>query len=349
MSEKLRRLIRPHLRDVEPYTTARSRHLAGTLLDANENALGPLAPSADPEIHRYPDPANRRLKSALAEHAGISPERIWLGNGSDEAIDVLIRALVPPDGRIVVATPTYGVYAVRAGVHGAGVVEARLDGDYDLDVERTVRAAGDAPLVFVCSPNNPTGNLLDLTRILELVDRTRAMVAVDEAYVEFSDRPSLAARAGEIPRLAVLRTFSKAWGLAGARVGWLAAHPTLVRHLERAGLPYPLSRPAERAAREALARAGEMERRVRRIREERRRLRRGLQGMGLTVAPSDANFLLFFVADPAAVQRRLAERHDVVIRDRSGLPGLTGALRVTVGTPEENDRFLEGLGEVLER
>lgn len=348
MSDRLHRLIRPHLDDVEPYTTARSRHRAGTLLDANENALGPLAPGEDPEIHRYPDPASRRLRSALSEHAGVPADRIWLGNGSDEAIDVLIRTVVPPGGRVAVAVPTYGVYAARAAVHDARVVEARLDGDYDLDVDRTVEAARDAPLVFVCSPNNPTGNLLDRSRILELVERTRSLVAVDEAYVEFADRPSLAARAGEIPRLAVLRTFSKAWGLAGARVGWLAGHPVLVRHLRLAGLPYPLSRPAERAARRALERAGEMAQRVRRIRRERRRLRRGLQGMGLTVAPSDANFLLFFVADPSGVQRRLAEEHDVVVRDRSGLAGLAGALRVTVGAPEENDRFLEGLEEVLE-
>lgn len=349
MSEGLRRLIRPHLRDVEPYVTARSQHRAGTLLDANENALGPLAPEADPEIHRYPDPSNRRLKAALGEREGVPPERIWVGNGSDEAIDVLIRTVVSPGGRVGVAVPTYGVYAARAAVHDAEVAEARLDRDFDLDVERTARAAEGASLVFLCSPNNPTGNLLDRSRILELVERTRAVVAVDEAYVEFSDRPSLAGRAGEVPRLAVLRTFSKAWGLAGARVGWLAAHPALVHHLHRAGLPYPLSRPAARRAREALSRAGEMERRARRIRRERRRLRHGLQRLDLTVAPSDANFLLFFVAEPAAVQRRLAAEHDVVIRDRSGLPGLEGGLRATVGTPEENDRLLAGLEEVLGR
>lgn len=349
MSEGVRRLIRPHLQDVEPYTTARSQHRAGILLDANENALGPLSPDADPAMHRYPDPGNRRLKAALSGRTGVPSGRIWLGNGSDEAIDVLIRTVVPPDGRVVVAVPTYGVYAARVAVHGAEVVEARLDADYDLDVEAVARAARDASLVCVCSPNNPTGNLLDRSRILELVERTRALVAVDEAYVEFADGPSLAPRAGEIPRLAVLRTFSKAWGLAGARVGWLAAHPVLVRHMDRAGLPYPLSRPAARAATDALERADEMERRVRRIREERRRLRRGMERMDLTVAPSDANFLLFFVHDPAGVQRRLAAEHDVVVRDRSRLAGLAGALRVTVGTPEENDRFLEGLEEVLDR
>lgn len=349
MSGRLRGLIRPHLREVEPYETARSRHRGGTLLDANENALGPLSPKVDRDMHRYPDPVNRRLRADLARRTGVPADRMWIGNGSDEAIDVLVRTVVPPKGRVVVAVPTYGVYATRSAVHEAEVVQVRLDRDYDLDVDRTVEAAEGASLVFVCSPNNPTGNLLDRARILELVERTRALVAVDEAYVEFSDRASLVARAGELPRLAVLRTFSKAWGLAGARVGWLTAHPLLIRHLDRAGLPYPLSRPAARAARGALARAEEMEERVRRLRTQRRRLRRSLRGMGLEVAPSDANFLLFFVPDPAGVQRRLAAEHDVVVRDRNGLPGLEGALRVTVGTPEENDRFLAGLEEVLSR
>lgn len=345
----LRALVRPHLHGVEPYTTARSQHLGGILLDANETAFGPLAPEADPELHRYPDPSSADLKAALSELAGVPAARLWVGNGSDEAIDVLIRALVAPGETVVVAAPTYGVYGARARTHGAAVEEARLDGDFDLDVDRTAAAAEDAKLVFLCSPNNPTGNLLSEDRVLELVRRTRCLVAVDEAYVEFSPRRSLADRAGDPARLTVLRTLSKAWGLAGARVGWLAGHPDLIRALDVAGLPYPLSRPAARAARRALEEADEMERRVRRVREERRRLRSGLEELGLEVAPSDANFLLFFVSQPGETQRRLAAEHGVVVRDRSGLPGLGGALRVTVGTPDENDRFLAGLGEVLDR
>ena len=232
---------------------------------------------------------------------------------------------------------------------GAVVEEVRLDAGFDLDVDRAVDAAEGAKLLFLCSPNNPTGNLLSEDRILELVRRTRCLVVVDEAYVEFAPRRSLVSRAGSPERLAVLRTLSKSWGLAGARVGWLAGHPALVRALDVAGLPYPLSRPAVRAALRALGREEEMERRVRAVREERRRMRDGLRDLGLEVAPSDANFLLFFVDRPSEVQRRLAAAHDVVVRDRSGLPGLEGALRVTVGTPDENDRFLAGLEEVLRR
>ena len=346
--EVIRSLLRPHLLGVEPYTTARSQHTGGVLLDANESSFGPLAPDADPELHRYPDPANRELKAALSRRTEASVESLWVGNGSDEVIDVLIRAVAGPGEKVVVAVPTYGVYGTRARTHGARVEEVRLDHDFDLDVERTAEAAEDAGLVFLCSPNNPTANLLSEDRILELVRRTSCLVAVDEAYVEFSPRRSLVARAGDPERLAVLRTFSKAWALAGARVGWLAGHPQLVRALDVVGLPYPLSRPAARAALRALELGEEMEERVRRVRKERRRLRAGLDDLGLGAAPSDANFLLFFVTDPAAVQRRLAAEHGVVVRDRSDLPGLDGALRVTVGTPEENGRFLAGLAEVLE-
>jgi len=341
-------LVRPHLRDVEPYITARSQHTGGILLDANENALGTLVPEVDPGLHRYPDPANPTLKGAIAGVAGVEdPDRIWVGNGSDEVIDVLIRTLVSPGEPVVVAGPTYGVYSARARTHAASVREVRLDRHYDLDVEATAARAEDAKLVLLCSPNNPTGNRLSGDRVLELVERCPALVAVDEAYVEFARGPSLARRAGDPERLAVIRTFSKAWGLAGARVGWLAASPGLVGWLDRAGLPYPLSAPARDAALRALERQDEMQARVDRIRGERARLRERLEGLGLEVLPSDANFLLFFVDDPGTVQRRLAADHDVVIRNRSGLPGLAGGLRVTVGTPEENDAFLRGLEAVL--
>lgn len=348
-ASEIRALLRPHLEDVEPYVTARSRFLGGVLLDANENPHGSPVPETGADLHRYPDPANAELRAALAERAGVPPAAIWVGNGSDEAIDLLVRLLVSPGERVVVAAPSYGVYRARAELHAAEVVAAPLDAGWDLDVERTAELAADAKLVFLCSPNNPTGNPLTADWILELVERCPALVAVDEAYGEFSEAPSLAPRTADVPRLAVLRTFSKAWGLAGARVGWLAGDPELVAHLRRAGLPYPLSKLSARAALAALQRKDEVRGRLDRILRERGRVRERLEALGLTVAPSDANFLLFFVADPAAVQRRLAEEHGVVIRDRSGLAGLAGALRVTIGTREENDRFLSGLEDVLDR
>ncbi len=345
----LRALIRPHVEAVEPYVTARSRYLGGVLLDANENPHGSPVPEAGSDLHRYPDPSNAELRTALAERAGVPAEGIWVGNGSDEGIDLLIRLLVSPGERVVVAAPSYGVYRARAELHAAEVAEAPLDDGWDLDVAGTARLAEVAKLVFLCSPNNPTGGRLTPGRILELVERCPALVVVDEAYVEFSDGPSLAPRTASVPRLAVLRTFSKAWGLAGARVGWLAGDPELAAYVRRVGLPYPLSKPAARAALAALEREEEVERRRDLIVSERARVRGRLEAMELPVAPSEANFLLFLVDDPGQVQRRLAERHGVIVRDRSGLRGLDGALRVTIGTTDENDRVLAGLTEVLGR
>lgn len=339
-------LVRDRLRAVEPYTTARSQHRGGVLLDANENPMGTLVPEMGPELHRYPDPANGALKTKLGDWLDVPPERLWIGNGSDEAHDVLLRSLVEPGEAVVVPEPTYGVYRNRAAIHGARVVSVPLDADFDLDVRATVEAAGDARLVVLCSPNNPTGNVLSRDRMLEIVRRTQALVLVDEAYVEFSRGPSLAPEAGPRPRLAVLRTFSKAWGLAAARVGYLVGAPELVRYLDRAALPYPLSSLAARAARRSLEQADEMERRVGLLLKERGRLRHGLEELGLKVLPSDANFLLFTVPRPREVQRRLADR-GIVVRDRSHLASLAGGLRVSVGTPEENGRFLEALSEVF--
>lgn len=336
-------LVRPHLREVEPYTTARSSHTGGLLLDANENRLGTLVPEIDPELHQYPAPRTPELREALADRLDVDPGRLWIGNGSDEGIDVLLRALVDPGEGVVVVDPTYGVYGTRARTHGASAGRVLLDEELRLDVDAAARVAEGAKLVFLCSPNNPTGGRLDRGRILDLAERTDALVVVDEAYVEFSEGPSLAAEVRPDRNLAVLRTFSKAWGLAGARVGFLVAPEPLVPFLDRAGLPYPISRTSARAALRSLERAKEMERRAALIREERERVARGLRAMGLRVLPSEANFLLFFVPDPAGVQRRMAREWDVVIRDRSDLPRLEGGLRVTVSTPEENDRFLEAL------
>lgn len=340
-------LVRPHVREVRPYEAARSEHQSGILLDANENALGTLVPELDPELHRYPDPANRELKIALGRQLGVPADRLWLGNGSDEVIDVLIRTLLDPGETVVVASPTYGVYGIRAATHGAFVREAPLDATFDVDVARVAALAADAKLIFLCSPNNPTGGLLSVDRVLRLVKRCGALVTVDEAYIEFAEGPSLVSQAGTVERLAVMRTFSKAWGLAGARVGYLVGAPALVRHLDTAGLPYPLSRPAARAALRALGRAEEMRKRRRRVVAERERVRKRLEGLGLRVLPSEANFLLFFVPDPGAMQAELARRFGVVVRDRSRLPGLAGALRVTIGKEAENQTFLAALEMLL--
>jgi histidinol-phosphate aminotransferase len=186
-----------------------------------------------------------------------------------------------------------------------------------------------------------------MDRITRLVDECAGLVVVDEAYVEFSNRPSLASLACETERLAVIRTFSKAWGLAGARVGYLVAHPSLIGFMHLVGLPYPLSRPSARAAVLALEREGDMCSWREQIITERERVRGRLENLGIHVLPSEANFHLFFLAAPSQVQRTLAERFGVLVRDRSSLPGLEGALRVTIGSPQENDAFLAALETLM--
>jgi histidinol-phosphate aminotransferase len=354
---EIERLLRPHISQVAAYVTARSQYRGGLLLDANENPAGPLAPDLPVELNRYPDPANSDLRSEVSCWLGVEERRLWFGNGSDEVIDLLIRVLVDPGSPIVVPAPSYTLYAQRAAANGAVVRSVRLDGDFDLDVEGTLAATSGASLVILCSPNNPTGNLLSVDRILELLDRSNCIVAVDEAYVEFAGSDcraeslaGLAGGAGSVSgsdRLAVLRTFSKAWGLAGARVGYLVGAPTLVDAMDRGGLPYPLSSLSARAACTELQAALDMELARDVIVAERTRVARRLSELGLCPLPSDANFLLFFVEHPREVQDRLAREYAVVIRDRSHLLGLDGGLRVTIGSPTDNDRFLKALGEVL--
>lgn len=356
MSE-IERLLRPHISRVAPYITARSQYRRGLLLDANENSLGPAAPDLPSDLNRYPDPANGDLRGAVARWLGVREQRLWFGNGSDEVIDLLIRVLVDPGSPIVVPEPSYDLYAQRAAANGAAVRRVRLDGKFDLDVEKTLAAAGGASLVILCSPNNPTGNLLSADRILQLLSRSTCVVAVDEAYVEFAGSDgramSLADFAGgaeSVPgseRLTVLRTLSKAWGLAGARVGYLVGSPSLVDAMDRVGLPYPLSSLSSRAACSALEAESDMEKARAVLVAERARVARRLSDLGLRPLSSDANFLLFFVERPREVQERLASDYGVIIRDRSHMQGIGGGLRVTIGTPSDNNRFLEALGEIL--
>jgi len=349
----IRGLLRRHVAGVPAYTTARSAHDAGILLDANENAFGSPIRRDGAQLHRYPDPRNRELRSALAARLRTDPGRLWLGNGSDDAIDLLVRALVDPGAPVAVPAPSYGVYAQRVAAHAGVVRPFLLDARFDLDVDAAVEASRGAGLCFVCSPNNPTGNLLTRGRVLDLLERTEGIVAVDEAYVEFAgEEHSLAATAGSDgpgERLVVVRTLSKAWGLAGARIGCLIGAPELISALDRIGLPYPLSAVSAGIGVEALRQQGLVAERIRDIRSERTWLANGLSELGLRVLPSDANFLCFFVEDPEGIQTRRAESHGVVVRDRSGMPGLAGALRVTVGTRRENLAFLRGMRQELRR
>ena len=352
-------LLRPDLRDFAGYASARSERRTGEVwLNANESPW-PNPADADGALRRYPDPQPPALRARLAALYGCAPEQLLVGRGSDEAIDLLIRALCRPGGDAVVVTPpTFGMYAVCARLHGTPVIEVPLreaDDGFHCDfatVREAVLRTG-ARIVFLCSPGNPTGTALPRGEVLALARALdgRALVVVDEAYVEYAQSPSLVCRLGECRNLAILRTLSKAYALAGARIGCAVADAELVAALRRCQAPYPLPAPCAATAERALAPANcaFVAERAAAVRDERDRLAAALRALPAVrrVYPSQANFLLVRLRDAQAALDAL-QGAGVVVRDMRHLPGLHDALRITVGTHDQNRRLLDALAPLAE-
>ena len=340
-------LARPEVRAMQPYSSARMEaHGGEVFLNANESAWAPVGDDGL-GCNRYPEPQPAALVVALATLYGVRPEQLLVGRGSDEAIDLLVRAFCRA-GRdaILVQPPTFGMYAVCARVQDAAIVEVPLASDATLDVDAVLAAVTPAvKLVFICTPNNPTGQPVPRAAVerlaLALVDR--ALLVVDEAYVEFADDGSVADLLDRHDNLAVLRTLSKAWALAGARIGSLLANAGVVALLRRIMAPYPLPLPCVEAALLALSgwgRANALER-IGVVRAERTRMREALRRLpGVRdVLPSQANFLAVRFDDAGAAYQRLLAA-GIVVRDIRRYPNLGDALRITIGTPAENERVL---------
>ncbi len=347
-------LVRADLRDFAGYASARRGTATGSVwLNANESAW-PNPADAGGGAHRYPDPQPPALASKLAGLYGVRPEQVLVGRGSDEAIDLLVRALCEP-GRdaVVVTPPVFGMYAVSARLQGAPLCEVPLrdgpDGFVpDLAAVAAAAVGSGAKLVFLCSPGNPTGGTLAGADVLALARRLagRCVVIVDEAYQEYGDQPSLAGAIAAQPNLAVLRTLSKAHALAAARIGCLLADPELVRVLRNCQAPYPLPAPSVKLALAGLSDSAveQTRARVRRVVEERTRVATVLAGLPdvRRVYPSQGNFLLVRFADADAALRRLLAA-GVVVRDMRASPVLADALRISIGTPAENAALLAAL------
>jgi len=338
-------LMRPHLRKLVPYSSARHEYqgTATVMLDANENAHGsPLGGM----LHRYPDPDQAVLKARLAEVLDTTPERLFIGNGSDQAIDLLLRVFCEPGrDRVIICPPTYGMYAVSAATNDVEVVTVPLDADFQPDVDAILAAANErSKLLFLCSPNNPTGNSLRTNDITRLLEGFPGIVVLDEAYVDYSAEGSRAALLEHNPNVVLLRTLSKAWGCAGLRLGMAIARPELIAILDRVRPPYNLSAPVAALALEALSKEGRMNESVDLSIASRENLAIELAALPSVqhVFPSDANFLLVRLADAKAVFRFLTER-GIVVRDRGKEPGCEGCLRITVGTEEENKLLIDTL------
>ena len=340
-------LVRPNIKRAKVYSSARHEFSGskGIFLNANENAFGsPVGPAAV----RYPDPFQTRARQAVAGFNGIDPRCVFMSSGSDEAIDLLFRVFCEP-GRdnVVVCPPTYGMYEVSASINDVEVREAPLGADLELDADAIRRAADErTKLIFICSPNNPTGNALSRDTIIRLARSSGAIVVVDEAYQHFSSAPSLIGVVTETPNLVVLQTFSKAWGMADARVGLAFADERIISLLDRIKPPYNVPGFAQDLVIEAIENSDQMLAKLAAVIDERRRLSAELSAIGIVekVYRSDANFLLVKVRDAGSAYTFLINR-GIVVRDRSSLPGCKNCLRMTVGLPDENDALINALKE----
>ena len=340
-------LVRPEIRTLQPYSSARMEASGGQImLNANESAWPPTG-EAGAGCNRYPDPQPAALLQALAELYGVQREQLFVGRGSDEAIDLLVRAFCRAgQDAVVIQPPTFGMYAVCARIQNAAVIEAPLAEDFSLDVPALLAAVTPAvKLVFVCTPNNPSGRSISRAAIEQLAQALvgKALLVVDEAYIEFSDQASAIELIERYEHVAVLRTLSKAWALAGARIGSLVARAEVIALIRRIMAPYPLPLPCVEAALAALSTSGQAAARahIAIVREQRAFMRRSLVGLrGVReVLPSDANFLAVRFDDAGAAYLRL-QQAGIVVRDVRRYPRLQDALRITIGTPEENARVL---------
>lgn len=344
---RLEKLIRPHLINMQPYSSARDEFKgdANVFLDANENALGSAVAE---NFNRYPDPYQGKVKQILAKQKQVNPEQIFLGNGSDEAIDLLIRAFCEPrQDKIVITPPTYGMYKVSADIHNVEVIKVSLTSNFQLNEDELNKAFEQAPkIVFLCSPNNPTGNLLQRDVIIRMVTGFEGVVVVDEAYIDFADERSFIQYIDKYPNLVILQTFSKAWGLAALRLGMGFADAAIINIMNKIKPPYNVNAITQLKAIEALNQVGKKEKMVHQILEEREKLIDQLSALELilTIYPTEANFILVRVDQPTVLYNYLVQKN-VIVRNRSNVHLCEGCLRITVGSSKENETLINVLKE----
>ncbi len=335
--------VRDNIKRLKPYSSARNEYSGSGVIymDANEN------PYNNP-YNRYPDPMHNRLREALSEMKRVDKHQIFLGNGSDEGIDLLIRIFCEPKiDNIVSMDPTYGMYKVCADINGVEYKTVKLTGEFQLDVEGFDQVIDDhTKLLFLCSPNNPTGNTLNKKDICTLLDNFPGPVVIDEAYIDFSKQQSLLSELDTYHNLVILQTFSKAWGLAGIRFGMVYAHKEIIEHLYKIKYPYNLNAVTQDLALEFLSKSKEKNNWVKMILAEKKRLETAIEKLHFVLRnyPTDANFLLLKCKDPAAILEFLKEKK-IIVRDRSKVNLCEGCLRITVGSREENDALLKALNE----
>ena len=337
----IEKLVRPMIREVTPYRSARDEFedfdAQKIFLDANENPF-------DNGVNRYPDPLQRNLKRTLARIKQVNEEQILLGNGSDEVLDLIIRTFCEPgEEEVLVLPPTYGMYAVLAKLNNVGVKEVPLNKNFEIEIDSVIEAVNPkTKIIFVCSPNNPSGNSIPFDQIKELLKSFSGIIVIDEAYIDFSQEKSALSILDQYPQLLVCQTFSKAYGLAGIRLGMCFANPLVIDYFNKIKPPYNVNSLTQSRALVKLGETESINNQVIELISERKMLEQELKQFDFItkIYPSDANFLLV-VVDNAIKRYDQFLAAGVVLRNRSSLQGCKNALRVTVGTPEENIKFIK--------
>ncbi|HEY0899742.1 MAG TPA: histidinol-phosphate transaminase [Sphingobacteriaceae bacterium] len=344
---ELSKILRENIKNLVPYSSARDEFQgeASIFLDANENSYGSPLESA---YNRYPDPLQGPLKKRISEIKGVPPRNIFLGNGSDEAIDILFRAFCRPGiDNVIIVPPTYGMYEVSANINDVAVKKIHLLPDFQLDLEGIAEAIDtNTKLIFICSPNNPTGNSMDREDVETIIANFNGLVVVDEAYINYSRQKTFIQELTEYANLVVLQTLSKAWGLAGLRLGMAFASEEIIEVFNKVKPPYNVNEASQELALKALQNVEQVNTWIRQTVAEREKLVTELAQIPFItkIYPSDANFVLVQTTDPSGIYQHLVSQ-GIIVRDRSKVALCEGSLRITIGTPEENQVLIKALKE----
>ena len=339
----INKLVRENVIKLIPYSSARDdfKGKTGIFMDANENPYGTM--------NRYPDPYQRELKAAISKIRGIKEEQIFLGNGSDEIIDLCFRVFCNPGtDKALTFTPTYGMYPVSASVNDIEMIKVPLNEEFQIDFKKAEQCFSDKnlKLVFICSPNNPTANSINFNDIDYIITKFSGIVVIDEAYIDFSEKPSFIKMINKYPNLIVMQTFSKALGLAAVRIGMAFTNPAIIQYFNKMKPPYNISAINQKAALKKLTQIDKFKSQVIRIKEERVRLSEILSKMKVVekVYPSDANFLLVKVKNADYIYNTLVNKN-IIIRNRSKV--VDNCLRITIGKRSENNKLIKELREII--
>ena len=347
MAFELDKLIRPNIKTLKPYSSAKDEYTgaAKILLDANENSLGsPLTKW----YNRYPDPYQKQLKEKLAFVKQIAANQIFIGNGSDECIDILFRTFCEPGkDNIIICPPTYPMYEVSANINDITVQNAPLLSDYQLNVAHIEQLVNErTKIIWICSPNNPTGNSLDRIDIETILNHFDGIVVIDEAYINFSKQKSFVQSLIDYPNLVVMQTLSKAWGLAGLRLGMCFANPDIIGYMNKVKAPYNINIVTQELALQALEEVGQVNDMIKLLVDMRNALAQVIASMPhvIQVFPSDTNFILVKIPHARKLYEFLMSK-GIIVRDRSALALCEDSLRITVGTEQENTLLVDAMYE----